>query len=222
MQVAAGRGGNASTMPAPATKVDVMTAKRAEHRRTITAYHTNLAHSSAIHHSSQPAEGDCIDSPRDTDAAATHSQSQSKSKSKSHADVDDQKTVVDKKGKDSKRSKNTKSAVPASEGYAGGSGNALQHAWVPDIVGSGGTGRFRDENFFVEAERPDRHAEEGYAVAEQGRGALAANVLDLMGEDNAGLLSQRKRKVWDNKKKRYVTLQKVRTHSAALLWFSSF
>ena len=86
----------------------------------------------------------------------------------------------------------------------------MQHAWVPDIVGSGGTGRFRDDNFFLSAERPDRHTEEGYAVADQGRGALAANVLDLMGEDNAGLLSQQKRKVWDNKKKQYVTLQKVR------------
>lgn len=99
----------------------------------------------------------------------------------------------------------------------GGGGSALQHAWVPDIVGSGGTGRFRDESFFLSAERPDRHAEEGYAVEEQGRRALAANVLDLMGEDNAGLLAERKHKVWDNKKKRYVTLQKVRAHAAVLL-----
>eukprot|EP00892_Ulva_mutabilis_P001571 jgi/Ulvmu1/11414/UM075_0076.1 len=77
---------------------------------------------------------------------------------------------------------------------------------VPDIVGSGGTGRFRDAEFFVAAERADRHAEEGYAVGDRGRGALHANVLDLTGEDGAA--AGGRRTVWDNKKKRYVTLQK--------------
>lgn len=85
---------------------------------------------------------------------------------------------------------------------------------VPDVVGSGGTGRFRDADFFVSAERPDRHAEEGYAVGDRGRGALHANVLDLTGEDGSGTAAGGRKTVWDNKKKRYVTLQKDETMKA--------
>ena len=83
---------------------------------------------------------------------------------------------------------------------------------VPDVVGSGGTGRFRDAEFFVSAERADRYAEEGYAVGDRGKGALHANVLDLTGEDGATVGGRRT--VWDNKKKRYVTLQKDETMKA--------
>ena len=216
-------------MPAAPSKVDVMIAKRAEHQRTIAAHHTNLAHSAAVHHSPYPAD-ECPDSARDVDegvAAAAQPQSQSCAQQGATSDVDtESRKTGSKQGSSApKRSKRARAAAIVSEegasgGDVGGSGgNALQHAWVPDIVGSGGTGRFRDENFFLSAEKPDRHAEEGYAVADQGRGALAANVLDLTGEDNAGMLAQRKRKVWDNKKKRYVTLQKVRSSPTSYIAF---
>lgn len=194
VQVAAGRGGNACTIPAAASKVDVMAAKRAEHQRTIAAHHSSLAHNSTVPHSLALADN-YIESPPNTDAA---------SPSTSAAEA------AGEPGS-SKAAKRKQSAATASDGAVGSNSHALQNAWLPDIVGSGGTGRFRDESFFLSAERPDRHAEEGYAVAEQGRSALVANVLDLMSEDNAGLLAERKQKVWDNKKKRYITLQKVCT-----------
>lgn len=96
---------------------------------------------------------------------------------------------------------------------AAGTTSPRQHGpIVPDVVGSGGTGRFRDAEFFVSAERPDRHAEEGYAVGDRGRGALHANVLDLTGE--GGAAAGGRKTVWDNKKKRYVTLQRDETMKA--------
>jgi hypothetical protein len=223
VQVASGRGGNTSTMPAAAFKVDVMAAKRAEHQGTIAAHYTNLEHPAVVGRHRNSAEDFEPEPAQDTGATATtaadvdvdgavgsHSRSRSSQKKAKRpandldTDMHDQQKLGNK-GR-LKNAEGTKIDAVASDGP--GSGSGLERSWVPDIVGSGGTGRFRDEDFYLSAQRPDRHAEEGYAIAEKGRGALEANVLDLMGEDNAALI-ERKRKVWDNKKKRYVTLQKV-------------
>jgi hypothetical protein len=220
-------------MPAAAFKVDVMAAKRAEHQGTIAAHYTNLEHPAVVgrHRKSaddfepEPAQnpGATATTAADVDVdadGAVGSQSRSRSsqkKSKRHAvDVDTDMHDQQKLGNKGRlrNAEGTKIDAVASEGPGSGSASALERSWVPDIVGSGGTGRFRDEDFYLSAQRPDRHAEEGYAIAEKGRGALEANVLDLMGEDNAALV-ERKRKVWDNKKKRYVTLQKVRAQYPA-------
>ena len=70
------------------------------------------------------------------------------------------------------------------------------------------SGRFREEGFFIAHERGNRHEDSGFAFAERGQNAIAAEVLDLNAEDSAGLAAQkRKRTVWDGRKKRYVTLQ---------------
>lgn len=209
MQVASGRLGNASTMPATAHKVDVMAAKRAEHQRTIAAHHSTTDEV-VIDDRCLQVEEMCTGDDRATDAEPLEFDVESDG-SASDSDAEDRikGQQTGEKTRTASRTKNVQDSIGAPKGAVGWNGSAVKRAWVPDIVGSGGTGRFRDESFFLSAEKPDRHSEEGYAVAEQGRSALAANVLELMGEDNAGLLAEKKRKVWDNKKKRYVTLQKV-------------
>jgi hypothetical protein len=72
-----------------------------------------------------------------------------------------------------------------------------------------GAGRFREAGFFIAAENCDKHEESGFALAERGHRAIAAEVMDLNAETSEGLAAQKRRQtVWDVKKKRYVTLQK--------------
>jgi hypothetical protein len=72
------------------------------------------------------------------------------------------------------------------------------------------SGRFREEGCFIAAVREDRYEEEGFALRERGQNAeIAAEVLDMHADDMEGLAVQKRRKrtVWDDRKKRYVTLQ---------------
>ena len=101
------------------------------------------------------------------------------------------------------------------QGASGAGDNCLDSSLAAAVLGGAGAsgadlaaGRFREEEFFIIGEKGDRHQESGYAMAERGRNAIAAEVLDLNAEDSEGLAAQkRKRTVWDSKKKRYVQLQ---------------
>jgi DBP10CT (NUC160) domain len=97
----------------------------------------------------------------------------------------------------------------AAEAAGGGAGLAADVLSGAGASGAElGTGRFREEGFFIAGERADRHEDAGYAIAERGQSAIAAEVMDLNAEDAEGLAAQqRRRTVWDAKKKRYVTLQ---------------
>lgn len=97
----------------------------------------------------------------------------------------------------------TTTAAPARPGAAGAH-LAGAGAHGDELAG----GRFREEGFFIAHERGNRHQESGFALAERGHNAIAAEVLDLNAEDSAGLAAQKRRRtVWDGRKKRYVTLQ---------------
>ena len=87
-------------------------------------------------------------------------------------------------------------------------------AAAPALPAELDAGRFRDATFFISAEQKDRHGEEGFALPARGHSAISAAVLDLEAEDTAGMATQKRRRVWDSKKKRYVTLQQDETVKA--------
>lgn len=63
-------------------------------------------------------------------------------------------------------------------------------------------GAFRDKDFYVPYERGDRHAESGFSVHAQ----VDHAVMDLLGEDQEGLIQQRRQYHWDRRSKRYICL----------------
>ena len=63
-------------------------------------------------------------------------------------------------------------------------------------------GAFRDKDFYIPYERGDRHRESGFSVGSK----MDRNVMDLLGEDEEGLMQQKRQFHWDRRSKRYICL----------------
>ncbi|GMH34370.1 hypothetical protein BSKO_02204 [Bryopsis sp. KO-2023] len=87
-------------------------------------------------------------------------------------------------------------------------------------------GRYRDEKFFINHQRKDHAIEASLSVHQDAKSKLESAVMDMMGEDQQGMMASKRRFHWEKRGRKFVQLpnhetvqagKRVKTESGAMV-----